>query len=302
MIRFIDLLSEKIITDDRIDDLPEIVKASRECTRTGDCEAIIADNVASYMFSNSARSRVNFTSEDFPNVAPVFDSTFIEWLVPMKLYQGGGTFAFHSEYKDCYIGNHLMSAEVDDGWNCLSVYYSSYKGQSAINGWTTFHVNSDGSMKSIGRQVIMNELADKADEYYAGFEPETKSYVIAVEALFPALISLSFMHCKNVELKTVTPSVKLSRIHAKKTGRPLLKYKVLEIEPLKRILDSEGNAEQTGLKLALHICRGHFKDFSKGKGLFGKYKGLYWWDSQVRGDSKHGIVIKDYQMNLGAQS
>jgi hypothetical protein len=41
--------------------------------------------------------------------------------------------------------------------------------------------------------------------------------------------------------------------------------------------------------------RGHFKDYSV-KGLFGRYKGVYWWDSQVRGEVNGGVVDKDYRV------
>ena len=73
-------------------------------------------------------------------------------------------------------------------------------------------------------------------------------------------------------------------------------FKTLEIEPMKRILRTEGQSEKTGLRQALHICRGHFKDYSKGGGLFGKYKGLYWWESQVRGSVSEGTIVKDYSV------
>ena len=46
---------------------------------------------------------------------------------------------------------------------------------------------------------------------------------------------------------------------------------------------------------ALHFVRGHFKDYSV-KGLFGKYKKVYWWDSQVRGEVMGGVVDKDYRV------
>jgi len=105
------------------------------------------------------------------------------------------------------------------------------------------------------------------------------------------------MHCKNVQLKTQIPPAPLSKKYQKKTGRPLVKYKVLEIEPMKKVLRTEGQSETLGLKHALHICRGHFKDYSNGSGLFGKYKGLYWWESTVRGNPANGVVIKDYNVN-----
>ena len=83
---------------------------------------------------------------------------------------------------------------------------------------------------------------------------------------------------------------------AVKVDPPTVRYHVLEIEPLKRILRTEGKSEETGLKRALHICRGHFKDYRE-HGLFGKFKDIYWWDSQVRGNLSEGIVNKDYSVD-----
>ncbi len=50
---------------------------------------------------------------------------------------------------------------------------------------------------------------------------------------------------------------------------------------------AEAGAEGTGgLKRALHIMRGHFKDYREGRGLFGKVHGMWWWDFRVT-DSGH---------------
>jgi hypothetical protein len=125
----------------------------------------------------------------------------------------------------------------------------------------------------------------------ADFNPDMGNEV------WSALLALSFLHCKNVTLATNTPPAKLSRAHQKRRGRPLMTFKTLEIEPMKRVLKHEGRSETTGLKKALHICRGHFKDYSK-HGLFGKYKGLYWWDSHVRGNAAQGTIVKDYAVKV----
>jgi hypothetical protein len=45
----------------------------------------------------------------------------------------------------------------------------------------------------------------------------------------------------------------------------------------------------------LHFVRGHLKDYSV-TGLFGWHKGIYWWDSQVRGEARMGVVDKDYRL------
>ena len=49
----------------------------------------------------------------------------------------------------------------------------------------------------------------------------------------------------------------------------------------------------------LHICRGHFKDYRES-GLFGKVKGIFWWDQYVRGDLENGAVVKDYNVKAPA--
>lgn len=112
---------------------------------------------------------------------------------------------------------------------------------------------------------------------------------------FPAFLAVSLMHCKNVVMGTVKPPPKLNKKHIKKGHRPLITYRTLEIEPMKKVLRHEGGADQTGISQALHICRGHFKDYrGSEKGLFGKYKGLWWWDQHLAGKAEHGTVVKDY--------
>lgn len=107
------------------------------------------------------------------------------------------------------------------------------------------------------------------------------------------LLAINFMHCKNVQLIPNEVPEKLKRKRIKKHGNPGLKYYTLEISSMRRVLETEGNISKNGLKKALHICRGHFKDYRES-GLFGKIKGVFWWDANVRGDIKQGAVIKDY--------
>jgi hypothetical protein len=115
--------------------------------------------------------------------------------------------------------------------------------------------------------------------------------------LMPLWLAISFLHCKNVTMTTEDPC------HQRKPPTPgarcrRLHYHVLQIQPLQEILRRQGQSEHAGLKQALHICRGHFKDYRQ-KGLFGKYQGLFWWDSHLRGSSTVGITEKDYQIHAG---
>lgn len=107
---------------------------------------------------------------------------------------------------------------------------------------------------------------------------------------------LTFMNCRNVVLRDpVAPKQKkaFERRHGCKPAR----YYTLDIAPLRKAVGPE-MAVGSGISLAraLHLCRGHFKDFSAEKPLFGKLTGRYWWSPQVRGKAEAGVVVKDYNV------
>lgn len=116
------------------------------------------------------------------------------------------------------------------------------------------------------------------------------------QLLFPVLLAISFLHSKNIKIRAEAPSEKLSRKYEKKHGRRLVRYHVLDIVPMRRILEQYGSNSRSGLRRALHICRSHFKTFTADAPLLGRHTGVYWWDSQVRGSRSVGVVIKDYRV------
>lgn len=130
-------------------------------------------------------------------------------------------------------------------------------------------------------------------------EKEVREFVRSLNQLLgPALLSVSLMHCKNVDVRVVDPPERLSRKYARKHRRPLVRYHVLAIEPMRRVLSYEGDVHEKGLRHAMHICRGHFKTYTEDAPLFGRHTGTYWWESQARGRVEHGTVEKDYRLRL----
>ena len=120
----------------------------------------------------------------------------------------------------------------------------------------------------------------------------------ALVNLYPAMMAISFLHCKNVSVQEGDPKTKIHKKRAKKSKQPFFRFKTLDIQPMKEVLRNEGGLQEHGLKMALHICRGHFKDYRNGRGLFGKVKGLFWWDMHKRGDDSEGIIHKDYRVDV----
>jgi hypothetical protein len=119
--------------------------------------------------------------------------------------------------------------------------------------------------------------------------------------VFPALLTISFLHCKNVEIHAIIPPEKLSKRHHKKHGRDLVRYHVLDIKPLRRLLDRHRAGSKEDLRRALHICRGHFKTFTPDAPLWGRHIGTYWWAPHVRGSKSAGVVLKDYRVSAPSE-
>jgi hypothetical protein len=118
---------------------------------------------------------------------------------------------------------------------------------------------------------------------------------------FPGLLAISFCHCKNVTIRAAeTVPEKLARRQKERGRLPGLAYKVLEIGPMKAVLERTQTEHATGLKRALHICRGHFALY-EDNGLFGKYKGRFWIPQHLRGSIQQGAIEKTYDVKAGAR-
>jgi hypothetical protein len=117
--------------------------------------------------------------------------------------------------------------------------------------------------------------------------------------LNPALLAVSFLHCKNVKMVENSVPPKLQKRYGERhQGHRLAGYKTLVIEPLKQILRSQGGSGQVGLAKAMHICRGHFRDYREGKGLFGKYHQLVWTPAIIRGTKGKEAPPREIEVKL----
>lgn len=115
--------------------------------------------------------------------------------------------------------------------------------------------------------------------------------------LFPFLFATSLLHAKNVSIDDA-PAIpaKLAKKREKR-GIVAIKFKTLTVHPMKKRKAPTGEIDASGsTKNAMHLCRGHFKDFREGNGLFGKHRDLYWWDLHVRGDEGIGKINKTYKV------
>lgn len=213
----------------------------------------------------------------------------------------------------------VLSASLFTEYN----YSHQKKGRVAITPTWRWKIGVNAQGMAIGSEDVHN--GPLAQEYFLQNTEPGANLEEIVERLAGAyypflctgLLTLSFLHCKNVALKTVEEPGSLEQPppasrKAQKQKRqkqtairdqqqpvqppPTVTYHILDVEPMKKVLRTEGQAEQQGLKRAMHICRGHFAHYEEGKGLFGKYHGTYWRAQHVRGEASQGTHIKDYRI------
>lgn len=109
-------------------------------------------------------------------------------------------------------------------------------------------------------------------------------------------VFLLLLSCKNICTEEIVPPEKLNKSRLKKGKLPHMTYKVLRISPQENVKAKDGGGG--GLwENRIHLCRGHFKEFTEEKPLLGKHVGRYWWQPSVRGRNKDGVVLKDYEIN-----
>lgn len=112
-----------------------------------------------------------------------------------------------------------------------------------------------------------------------------------------ALLTFRFMNARGIRIVDKYPSRHEQRLAIKKGKAAPVTFKVLEIGPITGKMETEGRIDEVGMQKAFHLCRGHFADYTKGAGLFGKYNVEVFVPDHVKGRKERGIVVKDYSVS-----
>lgn len=110
---------------------------------------------------------------------------------------------------------------------------------------------------------------------------------------------LMLLNCKNVHTEIINPPEKLNIKRRKNGKQELFSYHVLNVTlPSQK----QGYREKTdpNYHVRVHLCRGHFKEYTQEHPLFGSLTGRYWWQPHVRGQNHNGVVMKDYEVKQRA--
>jgi len=266
-----------------------------------DLPVLLIDNVADYYYTASDQEHWS-VDRDFPNLAPPFPAFWCEHKMPRTIHS-----------KEC--GDTKMNPLIQHGRVGILVHGLTPEQFTAVdipaNGhwvlWCELFVDygfrdrpiegPHGSMflclDEQGAVIGAPWMQSYAD---AGYEDVMKSFMTW---LHPTLLAISFLHCKNVRVEdNQVPKPLAKKYRERHRGVQPTAYKTLVIEPLKQILRTEGKSGEHGLAKAMHICRGHFRDYRQGRGLFGKYKQLVWTPMTVRGTKGKEAPPREIEVKL----
>ena len=234
-----------------------------------------------------------------PAEIPENDFISVGGLVQLqKLYQSTETLAVVSEQMKQY---KVLNADAEPYISVVMFIYAS-----TINGEvfgpmsrTAYVLNADFEVLADESGPIGLYLSLSIPDRYSMKRGLIKDASVMTMAMVARVLGL--MNCSNVEM------VEEGKIndHAGRKRRERerlawIKYHILKVRAGKHLIPIQPHREDgTGKGVALQTVRGHFKDFSN-KGLFGKYKGsaysTIWCPPFLKGNSEHGVVVKDYNL------
>jgi len=270
-----------------------------------DIPVLLIPNVAEYIFTGTDQEYWDLTV-DFPNLAPPYPQFWSEHHLPTKMRS-----------KEC--GDTDLSDKVPRGR--IGVLVTALDPASQIDArarseappecrwilWTEIFIDfgltrdytASGSHGAFFLMVDAqgHALGKPWAQTYSGGRHEREIQSL-MSWFHPTFLAMSFMHCKNVAIINNPIDAKLAKRYRERHGRAPTPYKTLVIEPLKQILRTEGRAGEVGLAKAMHICRGHFRDYRQGAGLFGRYHQLVWTPMTVRGTRKRIVRAPEVEVRI----
>lgn len=272
-------------------------------------QCIEASNVARFFEKSYATSQEAFDGfwRDLKCLAPPFPRTFVEWDAPL-----GITFAKRmgvlfmatkpeetQEVARRFLGDNAQATpkaidralSKNPAFVYLTLDFVEFENKdlrnvSGLRG--PYHIG----VIAVGTE---GEVLDSWVSHGALHAiSERESMQLAMASLV-GWSTLAMMNCQNIATDLVEAPEKFQRSRTRHGKLPLVSYRTIRVDASKNprgfVAESSGEGNQR-----LHQRRGHMKDYRKGKGLFGRYKGLWYWGPALAGSGAEGVVVSDYQV------
>lgn len=274
-------------------------------------QCIEASNIARFFEQSYTTTPDTFAAftRDLKCIAPPFRSFFVEWEKPFGIHIGlrmGVLFlacppelAADTARAIMGVNAHATPRQIQkyrDEFNPKWIYLTfdfvefpnkDSKNVSGLRG--PFHVG----VTAVAEDGALHDfwLSNGTDAI-----SERESMQLALASLV-AWTALAMMNCHNIDTVEHVAPEPFQRSRERKGKRPLVSYRTIQVNVDK----TPGNIAAPsllgdGTDARLHGKRGHMKDYRKGNGLFGKYKGLWYWGPTLAGSADAGVVVADYQL------
>lgn len=270
-------------------------------------------NVADYLYLGTPQEEWDLFA-DFPGAIPPFSETWLEWRLPTTTNSNGRIVPLTPsqvfDKQGCFMAIEDLDADTLKA-NAI-MCHAARNGVLFIGAVCCFCIRKRDGAPISANNASMIDVAmghTTAEVGYAipgvndRFRREARSDPSIGEylheecsMLYPAMLALSLMNCRNVKVRDVANTRQLIR-QADREGKPISRsYKVIEIQPFIQQAAAE-TGDHGYSREAAKIIRGHFKDYTQGEGLFGRLKGRFWWAQQL-----HGKVKRDFHYELAEKS
>jgi len=133
--------------------------------------------------------------------------------------------------------------------------------------------------------IMWQPLFELTDEHHHDLVDKTWDHLRILD------YALRILSCRNILTEEILPDERANKRRRRKGKQELFSYHVLKIKPVGKKQES---VPQDLWHNRIHLARGHFKTYTADAPLFGRITGRFWWQPQVRGRNKDGIIIKDY--------
>jgi hypothetical protein len=122
----------------------------------------------------------------------------------------------------------------------------------------------------------------------------------AIWRLFVALLNVRNIDAADVDLQRSERRRAERQAIADNGPPPWIKYKTLCLTLPTPQPNGNGNKRSGGpaSPIPFHLVRGHLADYTKGAGLFGKWRSVVWVPMHMRGFQKVGAIAKTYEAKL----